>query len=107
MTIEFSAWFSNGEKPDLNGVYQCRFTAKPDDIKYHLYRNGWRVGCDSAEEAEKAIEKFYLPFTSTIRNSAMVFVMGGIVHEGPVWEWRGLAKKPAGLHRYVTSDKYK
>lgn len=105
--MEFSAWFSHSDKPDLNGAYQCRYSAKPDEIKYSLYRNGWRVSCDSAEEAEKAIEKLYLPLNFTIRNSAMVLVMGEKVQEGPVWEWRGLAKKPAGLHRYETSDKYK
>ena len=107
--MEYSEWFSLGTKPDLNGVDQGRHTSKPDEIKYHLYKDGWRVGCDSAKEAEKMIEKFRCRsrLNIEIRGTTKVWRMGEVNGIEREWEWRGLAEKPKGNYRFETSDKYK
>ena len=76
-------------------------------IKFHLYRNGWREGCNSAEQAEKVIEKFYPPLNYEIRNGSKVLAVNKEAKQEPGWQWRGLAKRPPGLHRIEPSDKYK
>lgn len=101
--MKYSEWFSKVAKPDLNGVYQGRHSSKPDEIKYHLYKNGWCVGCDSAEDAAMMTEKFHLRLNSEFL--ADIFNMSAT--KNPIWEWRGLAEKPKGTYRFETSDKYK
>jgi hypothetical protein len=107
MAMGFTEWFDHWEKPDFNGVYQCRFSAKPDDTKYHLYRNGWHAGCDTPEEAEKVVEKFYPPLDVEIRNGSKVLVVGRNAKKESAWQWRGLAEKPKGEYRFEASDKYR
>lgn len=96
-------WKSCKEKPDLNGVYQCRDLSKPDaPYTYSLYRCGWHVDCATKNEAALAKEKRAV--RKLLGMGLELREMFKINAENDI-QWRGLAKRPPGIPA-ESSDKW-